>query len=419
MAYQEIDINNMFRVKLLRSLAMPSSIHTYSLCIEYMKKWFLSKFEKNTFKHVHVEGKHAFDDFRTMNKTEMLKRIKPVLSIIPQIDLEFDDEKLDSYPYGGEIYTMRSKLGDTFYRNRSKDLYIGMSAELHLINFTFKCKYSTKAQQMDAYRYMKLFFRVGYTQGEDVSMDFHVPYGLMLQLAHDEGFEVKDNKIQDVVGFLSHINQQSLLPFMYKFRCINGTDEFFIRLDELYVHIRTTDISADEGERVGQLMDNYTIELNAQVRFPAPKFYVYYSAKDHTYIKFKKEAESIPAFEVQMLDLPKVNEKGWNQFLTTEYQEEELDKPLEIDFSELFNSGDLGEVIKYNNSIHISSDVCIELRLFNNGKPLDFEMDWNTMILKCPNNPENIITNIAIYVDLDYTNNTLINLRQLKENRIN
>ena len=419
MAYYEVDIYKEFQTKLFRSLAIPSSVHTYSLCVEYMKNWFLSKFEKDTFKHVHIEGKHVFDDFRNMTKTEMLKRRKPALSIIPSIELDYDDERLDAYPFGGEIYIKRDKLDNCFFKDRSRDAYIGLGMEVHLVNFVFRAKFSTRAQQLDMYRYMKLFFRVGFTQGEDVSMDFHIPYGLMLQLAEDEGFEIENNKIKDIVGFLSYINQHSSLPFLYKYRCINGNDEFFVRLNNLYVHIRTPDITADEGERIGQLMDNYTIELQAQVRFPAPKFYVYHSKSQHLKINYKKQVDDvIPAFSVKMIDLPAENEKGWTQYLTTEYQEKDLSKPLEIEFKELFEEGELGKIIKYNNSIFISSNICIEFKLFNSDKKLDYEIDWENMVIKCIEVPQDILTFIAVYVDLDYMNTTIANLEGLEKNRI-
>ena len=48
---------------LYRSICVPSTVQAYSLCIEYMKRWFLSKFPKDTFKSIYVDGKNIYDDF--------------------------------------------------------------------------------------------------------------------------------------------------------------------------------------------------------------------------------------------------------------------------------------------------------------------------------------------------------------------
>ena len=57
---------------LYRSICVPSSTQSYSLCIEFMKRWFLSKFPENTFKSIYVEGKNIYDDYkrRALNKGE-------------------------------------------------------------------------------------------------------------------------------------------------------------------------------------------------------------------------------------------------------------------------------------------------------------------------------------------------------------
>lgn len=420
MAYQEIDISTIYkREQLYKSLCIPSSIHSFSLSVEYMRNWFITKFSKDYFKTVYIDNKHVFDDFRQMTQAEQLKRLKPSLAIIPQIDLTFDRERIDSYPFGLEIYTSRSKRDDAFLKDRSKHIYVGISMKADLVNFNFKVRLSTKAQQLDMFNYMKMAFRVGYTQGEDVDMDFHVPYNLMIQMAKDSGYEAVDNKIKNPIGFLNYLNTHSTIPFLYKFRCINGHDEFFIRMSDLYVHISTPDILADDGEREGHLSNNFVIELQASVRFPSPQFYVYYSETKNTEIESIKEIDDvISVFSVQIVDIPEINEKKWNQYLTTEYNEKDLSKPLVIDFSEFF-TGDLGEVIKYNNSIFISSDIFIELKLYNDGKIIEADIDWDTMTLTTRTIPVDITTFIAIYVDLLYMNKYVINNDNSKDNRIN
>ena len=70
-----------YKPKLYKSLVCPSYVHGYSLAIEYMKKWFLSKFDKKYFKFVHINGKHVLDDWKHFNNYNIVRE-KPMLAIV-------------------------------------------------------------------------------------------------------------------------------------------------------------------------------------------------------------------------------------------------------------------------------------------------------------------------------------------------
>ena len=44
------------RRALHQNLCIPSTAQSYSICIEYMKRWFLSLFDKNPFQSIYVDG---------------------------------------------------------------------------------------------------------------------------------------------------------------------------------------------------------------------------------------------------------------------------------------------------------------------------------------------------------------------------
>ena len=225
---------------LYRSICVPSTVQSYSLCIEYMKRWFLSKFPKDTFKTVYVDGKNIYDDFRSLSKLEILKKQRPTLSIFPSFSWDFNNDNVDSYPYWLDLYTQTGRFKNSFFSCPETSSYMGIGMETILMNFTFSIKLETRAQQLDMFKFMKLAHRVGFTCGEDVDLDFHIPYPLMIQLAKDNGFSVyekdkgpKDNKIEcveNVSEFLRWLNLHSSLPFLYKYRTLNGSNEFFLRM---------------------------------------------------------------------------------------------------------------------------------------------------------------------------------------------
>ena len=167
---------------LYRSICVPSTVQAYSLCIEYMKRWFLSKFPKDTFKSIYVEGKNIYDDFRSLDKLQLIKRDKPSLAIVPTINWDFNNEHIDTYPYGMDLYTQTGRFKESFFSCHDTNSHLGIGMETLMMGFNFRIRLETRAQQLDMYKLIKLACRVGFTCGEDVDLDFHIPYLLMIQL---------------------------------------------------------------------------------------------------------------------------------------------------------------------------------------------------------------------------------------------
>ena len=409
-------------IKELRSsLSIPSAMNSYSMTMEYMRNWFLSKFNKNYFKTVHIDGKHVLDDFRKFSNTESLKKLKPSVAIIPRIEMEYDREGLDTYLYDKSQYIRRSKLESSFFKDRRKNMYLAIGLDQIKMDFNFRIRVSTRAQQLDLYKYMNMAFRIGATQEEFIDMDFHIPYSLMLQVAKDAGFEIEDEKIVNPINFVSYLNEHSIIPVLYKYRTVNGKSEFFLRFREMYVHISCLDkLSADDGDREGMLNNNYIIDMNATVKMPAPKRYMYYSTEDHSLIKSIETEDGdspIGLYNIKIPNIPEFNEKGWQTYLTTECYEDDLSKPLSIEFRELIEGSDLGKVIDHHINIHITPSLFVDFKLFNNGKEIKYDIDWKNFIMNTNEIMEEKITNISVYIDLKYLSDQIIQMNEMEANR--
>ena len=405
---------------LYRSICVPSTTQAYSLCVEFMKRWFLNKFPEGTFKSIYVEGKNIYDDFRTLDKTALLKRQKPALTITPDIDWEFTNENIDTYPYGMDLYVQTGKFKDSFFSYHPNHSYMGIGMETILMPFTFKIKVETRAQQLDMYKFIKMACRVGFTCGEDVDLDFHIPYALMIQIAKDNGFQTKSKKISedreeyeevicDVPAFLRWLNMYSTLPFLYKFRALNGKNEFFLKMRNMYVHIRPSNLNADSGEREGQMTNNFTIELSAEVRFPAPKMYAYYSDHEHKLQTvygawYQPNGPVTTCYTFKGSIIPDMNRYNWPLYLSTTYEEDNdssINKPLQIDLSELLE-GDIGACIEDCLSKSISPAIFCDLIFYNNGEYVNGNMDWKTLTFTSTNPVRGLGTYIGVYVDNDF-----------------
>jgi hypothetical protein len=239
----------------------------------------------------------------------------------------------------------------------------------------------------------------------------------MLQLAQDVGFAIKDNKIVDILGFMYYINKNSQLPFLYKLRNINGNYEFFVKVTGLYVHINNMqDITVDDGEREDQLQTNFILEMQSAVRFPCPKFYTYYSYNEHSHIKMTADDGTITSYTLDMTKVPTTNAKGWNQFMTTEYEDDNITERLVIDFGEIL--GDLRKVVDHTKSMFLSPDLFVDIKLYNNLEEQQVTIDWNKYIMTTKRPVANMKSYISIYVDLEYMNTQLINIEEYNKGRL-
>lgn len=411
--------------KLISTALIPSSSHSYALAVEYVQRWFLSKFSKDFFKTIYIEGKNIFDESRRFNIDNTAIRSNPSVAIIPTIDFSFDRDKIDLALGGLDIYEQKSTMDTCFFRDYENDLYIKEIDQINSLNFTIKVYVDTKAKQLNLWHYMKLAFRVGATQGEYIDMDFSIPEELMIQLALDTGFEVdmENKKIKNVGEFLKYLNKNSMIPFLYKLRCENGRDEFFIRTPGEYIHIAIPDyLSVDDGERVGHVYENFPIEMNLTLRFPAPQSFVYMSKhpqKIISGIKMEESQDIVGLYSFKVIDIPPINDKKWGLYIQTEYLEDKPEKNITMDFSELFTV-ELSEVIKYTKDQFISPELFMDIQLFDvDNNRIPCKMNWDTFVVDITDDKEYQKVIIAIYVDNRYLNETIVTMNNSADRRLN
>lgn len=428
MDIRNLNNNNKLIEKLQCSLSMPSTTHTYSVITEFVRKWFLSKFTGQYFKHVHIEGKHVFDDFRKFDMSEVLKRQKPLLAIIPKINLEYNRGMLDTNMFGIDMMMKTGRLERAVIRDYTRNVFIGTTLEQLELKYTFMMKVDSKAQQIDLYKYMTMAFSTGHVLEETIDLDFHLPYSMMVQLAKDSGFEVQDGSVKNVIEFVRHVNSISRLPVTFKYRTINGKMEFFIRYNNMEIIIeQESQLNYDDGEKRGMLHKNYGLEMEITVRAPSPKFFVYYSSNEHDIIQNistidpNSTTDTIyPIYTIEFETVPKINEKGWNQYILTDYYEPIDEQLLTIDFKGLFEEGaDIYRVINLNNSIGVSPDNFIDFKIYNgNSSLIPYTMDWETVQMTLDTLIESETTTISIYIDTDYVFEKIKEMDQMEKTRL-
>lgn len=413
--------------KLKMNLLVPSANTTYSTCIETISKWFYNKFSKNFFHNVYIEYSHVFDQFRRKSRKDLVKIDNPALVITPSIDLSFNRENLDLYNYGNRVYNNRCSYKDAFFKDIDYNSLVSLTPEILLFNFNFKLRFNTKAQQLDIAKKCQLAFKSLVSEKLYMDIDFPVPQELMTQIAEDTHHDISGNDITKIINFVSYVNSHSFLPVMFKFDAGSGIMKYYLKLTNSWVHIKTGEITIDDGYRTGDIYTNFTVNFDCQVRYPSPKFYAYYSIIKRESIKAvsKLDEHSFVISELNVSRIPSKNEKGWEISIESNYtfDKKELIKiknkeKISIDFIDLVKYNNIKNIIESTKELALNPEIFMDLKIFGTQEELEFSIDWINYKINFtkPYPYENII--IVIYLDLKYFNDKNIELNKYGENRV-
>ena len=404
--------------RLLRSsILLPSQYNSYAVCTEFARDWFLEKWPRNFFNSIYMDGSKSFDQFRMFSKIDdRLKRTNPVLAIVPTIDMNHNRNFIDTnMEMGG--YLRRSRMEGTIFADKRPDkgLYLAVQFKTIIMNFTYRMRVDTKAEQLDVMEFIKYKHRAGLTENQYISLDVLVPKKIISQIAFDNAIATDDFAgPKDPDEMLRYLNSRSIVPFLYKRRNATGTGEYFIRIENCGVHIKAEMPNADEnGERQDAETIAYTLDFSVEIEMTAPYCYTYYSQHEQNIINSVdtnvNDETAILLMKAVRGDLPECNEVGWNQLIKTEYIVEigDLKDYVTIDFNELLK-GELLDIVNYTRSIALSPSLFLDFIIFNNDSYKGYKIDWenNTLTLteKC-DHPGFII---GIYADMGYINNVKI-----------
>lgn len=410
MAYREIRIEDVKKEMQLNKNITVASLHqSYALCIEYMRHWFLRKFKDDFFSWIHTDGSHVFGEMDKLDKKTIMSHMsddKATLTIVPTIDDDYNRDRLDQNLFGIDQFINTTKIDKAFFQDPVNKRYILMKMDMMLLNFTYRVKVASRALQLDIQKYMKLAFRTNLSETNDVDLDYVLPYPMMLFIAKDLGFEVKDDRIVEPIRFLTYLNSRSYIPITYKRSNATAREEYFVRVDHLPVRLLIKDVTKDDGNKYGHIADDFGIEMQVEVRFPAMQLYVYFTKEEFTKITFGDEVYNIDNTLMMSLhyydDPPPINTKGWKLTINAQWEEE---KPggIDIDLNELFD-GELSQISNYLVSKFISPSVFIDVQLYSGGIKLDTDINWDDMKLHADNPTNKLISTLAIYIDLEYLN---------------
>lgn len=432
-----IDIINIdrFRPSLKCDLFIPSYVHSLSVATEFVYNYVLSRFPENYFKTIHVAGKHPFEDFRRLQRGNYQIRENPAVTISYSIQYDYNDNNVDLNLLSTNKYLKKSQWQRSFFKCPHKGLYLGMDLEAMMINYNFKFRVNTKAQQLDLFNRMRKVFRLGCTETDDIDCDFHLDNDLIVEMAKEAGYAVdqSNKEVLDPWNFVKFLNQYSQMPILYKLREINQHYEYFLRMSNLPIHLDFQDgLDVDDGNQIGMVQKDFNIEFQIALRFPAPRtFALYNEGHNRQWIKIEND-DSVKVFSMKVFDIPEENYKHWPIYGHSNYTaDDNVDYVNKIDITELFKAPpdirvntSLDYIIQDAIDQFIDPGIFIEVAVYTNELAIDgtgrlpIQMDWKNRTIILSNNTPNTYFYIAIYIDRGYVNNKIIEKTNAQSNRI-
>lgn len=410
--------------KMESSICVPSATQAYSIGIQYVKEWILSKFEPDYFKTVFINGRHIMDDFMKFNSLKLIKRENPAIAITPNPDLDYDRNMQDTYMGGSQMLIGKFNHEQCFLKDYDNNIFLGMGVREQQIVFAIRFRVETRAQQLDLYRNLEMKCRIGFTHKDFISCDFHIPYAIISNIAKHAGFELDSNdKVKDTIAFVHYLNQHSTMPITYKLRRVNGNREFFVRPNNVYVHLDTQDkLSYDDGNREGQLDNHFNIEMSLTMRMWVPSYYIYTSSKPiYKVIPTVDESDGIGLTTFKVFDIPETDENGWNIYFKDNYEldTDEVDNDLaEIPLKAIFTQPNIYKCIRDSIAMGISPSRFIDIKIYDFFEDSKYNLDWENMILKVTGLKDLRLLKFVVYVDNAYINEYMVTLENMNGTRM-
>ena len=417
------------KMELKYGLFIPGRLDGISLLVDYMYNWFLSKFggEKGKFFNaINLDGADPFNSLKQWTLKEWVKRQRPKLSVIPHADIKYNMDNLDDGFNSIIGYINRTNNDNAcFFRDLDNNVFLDVKFRLNKVDMNYKMIVGQKGAQYDLYDRICMTCRVGKTLTTYANVDYLVPTSLIRRLAIDLHFEVDERGMpKDHVKFLEYMNSHSSFPFLYKLRAVTREWEFYVRLNDMMIHIRDIKADIDEGNKQGMLRTDFMVEMNCEATMPSPRFYVYYTNGElHQMIVNDNEEGKVIA-DLVTGKVPSKNQSQWPIFLDGTFQLDNPNEILKLSLYDMFKestpgtSNEMLDTIEYCRIRRISPEIFMEIKVINEGEEIDTYIDWNKMIMYSRSPLPSITCTVIVYVDLAFVHQASIERNDMYNSRI-
>lgn len=399
------------------TMGTASYAHTYGNIVEAVKMDILSKFPPDYFRYKHVSSQLAFREmkrYKDNSLVEFRKQEKPKIYIRPTFEVADD-----STPLFGTLLTSHTTCGTgaisrlslmPIFKDDNRHLEMDFRMNRDRVSFDVNIQVETLIRQLDLYKNMQNMISWDAPHMKIFSLESMIPRQMIQYLAKNAGMQI-DNTPGSIGAIISYLINHSRYPITYKIRNSSSLDEFFMYY-EVPVYLTYSDFQIDEGTKKGMIDDYYGISFRVLCEFNHPGAYVIRSINGYpdtmpTVMRIEEDlqTELIPLYTLDRLY--EANDKtleGYRMYFTTAiHTEKELSHKDDIvDLNDIIENEYIRVIKKYIFS-YIPTDILMRAKMFKDKEELisdiDFEIDWNTMLLTIHNSDPTVTYRLLLYAN--------------------
>ena len=398
---------------------MGSTSHTYGNVLAFIQNWVLSLFPEDMFKTIHVNSKIAHRQIRSTTH-EFIKKTKPMIIFRPRIAEHDEDRFLRGTPLIERQTDIFNTWGATnlqpFFEDQQNDLMIRYQMNRDVMYVDVIVVLSTLMNQLDYYHYIENAVRINHPFFLETCLESYIPQEMLKVVSDCVHIPLYDEH-GNTKEFMEYMNGKSMYPITYKLQGSSQTREFY-RYYPVNIDTIITDLSKDDGDRVGNIMDHYSITFSLRLEFNTTGFYYIFS--DNIYdinlpTIHPESSEIIPMFTdvflKEDLNLP----QGWQLYNRGSCRLDDDDSSL--DFDQMLNDS-IREVMKYHMNNGLRMTEFMDFRIRRQGKPIhegiDYTIDWIHRKINFNNQNTYYTYTIMLCVNIEYINNLIKDVYGLK-----
>lgn len=399
---------------------MTSMSHTYGNVLAWIQQYVLDLMPENLFKTIHVNSKIAHRQIRS-TEHEFLKKSKPMIIFRPRIANMDEDRFLKGTPLIERQYDLYNTRGSTnlqpFFEDPKNDLMIKFQQNRSVMYVDVIMIFATLMNQIDYVHYLENAIPWNSSKFIPTFLESYIPQEMLKIISDISGKPLFDAD-NSTKQFLQYLEQNSQMPVTYKLQGSSGTREFY-RYYPTHIDTMFTDLSWDDGEKVGHVMNSYQLSFTVRMEFYTTGFYYVFS--DNIYdinlpkIEISDSSSVIPVY-TDVITREDLNLRpGWHLFNKASCRlEKEFDS---ICIDELLNNS-----IRANIKYHIDNGLplleFLDIKIRKQGKLIhegtDYKIDYETMTVYFNNKSPYYTYRILICVNVEYINDMVKKIYNLK-----
>lgn len=396
-----------------------SMSHTYGNALAFMENWIINLFPDDLFKTVHVNSKIAHRQIRS-TPNEYIKKVKPMIIFRPRIPGIDEDRFMKGTPLIEKQTDLYNIWGSTnlmpFFHDEKHDLSINFQMNRTVLYVDVVLVFSTLMQQIDYFQYIINSVRINKPLSLNTCFESYIPQDMLAIISALVDIPLYDEN-GNTLEFLTYMNQNSIYPMTYKLQGSTRTREFY-RYYPVNIDTIIMDLDKDDGERVGNIMNQYQISFSVRMEFNSAGFYYLVSDKIHHIDLPKVHPENtdiIPVFTDVYLKEDLNIAPGWHLYNQASYRLEKPDD--EVDFSQMLNHS-IKTAMEYHKLNGLPYTDIIDIKIRRQGKLMhkdqDYFIDWEKYLIRFNSQNMFFTYSIIVNINIEYINELMKVLYNLK-----